>query len=423
MTTTAYRTCHLCEATCGLELHLDGGEITLVRGDRDDVFSRRLPLPEGHRAQAPRRRPRPPAHAADPRAATTWREVDVGRSVRGDRPSASARSATRTATTRSRSTSATRTRTTSARCSTTGVLLQALGSRNVYSASTVDQMPKQVSAGLMFGAALSVPVPDIDRTDYLLMLGANPFASNGSLWTAPDLPGRLRGAARARRQVRRRRPAPERRPPRRPTSTSRSGPAPTRCSCSRSCTCCSPRTSSISARSPPHVDGVDDVRRGSRASSRPSASRMRTGVDAGARSGASRASSRPRRRPRSTGASARARRSSARSRPGSSTCCNVLTGNLDRPGGAMFAKPAAGGANTGGTPGAGRGVRFGRRALARARAARVLRRAAGRLPRRGDRDAGRRSGPRARHDRRQPGALDARLATGSTARSPRSSSW
>jgi anaerobic selenocysteine-containing dehydrogenase len=77
------------------------------------------------------------------------------------------------------------------------VLLQSAGTANVYSASTVDQMPKQVSAGLMFGAALTIPVPDVDHTDYLLVLGANPFASNGSLMTAPDLPGRLR-ALRAR---------------------------------------------------------------------------------------------------------------------------------------------------------------------------------------------------------------------------------
>ncbi|MFM8304579.1 MAG: molybdopterin dinucleotide binding domain-containing protein, partial [Actinomycetota bacterium] len=70
-------------------------------------------------------------------------------------------------------------------------LLQALGTTNVFTASTVDQMPKQVSAGLMFGAPLSIPVPDVDRTDYLLVLGANPYASNGSLCTAPDLPGRL----------------------------------------------------------------------------------------------------------------------------------------------------------------------------------------------------------------------------------------
>ncbi len=77
------------------------------------------------------------------------------------------------------------------------VLAQALGTTKVFSASTVDQMPKQVAAGLMFGALLTIPVPDVDRTDHLLMLGANPYASNGSLFTAPDLPGRLK-ALRAR---------------------------------------------------------------------------------------------------------------------------------------------------------------------------------------------------------------------------------
>src|SRR4051794_34022611 len=70
--------------------------------------------------------------------------------------------------------------------------LKALGSKNIYSASAVDQMPKQLSAGLMFGTMLSVPIPDIDHTDHMLMLGANPLASNGSLFTAPDMRGRLR---------------------------------------------------------------------------------------------------------------------------------------------------------------------------------------------------------------------------------------
>ena len=77
------------------------------------------------------------------------------------------------------------------------VLNQSLGTKNVFSASTVDQMPKQVSAGLMFGAALSVPVADVDRMDYLVIMGANPYASNGSLMTAPDLPGRLEALRRA----------------------------------------------------------------------------------------------------------------------------------------------------------------------------------------------------------------------------------
>jgi anaerobic selenocysteine-containing dehydrogenase len=71
------------------------------------------------------------------------------------------------------------------------VLLKMLGTKNIFTAATVDQMPKHVSSGLMFGHPDLIPVPDIDRTAYLLMLGANPYESNGSLATAPDWPGRL----------------------------------------------------------------------------------------------------------------------------------------------------------------------------------------------------------------------------------------
>ena len=67
----------------------------------------------------------------------------------------------------------------------------------MFSASSVDQLPKQLAVGLMFGTSLSVPIPDVDRTDHMLILGANPLASNGSLMTAPDMRGRLR-AIRAR---------------------------------------------------------------------------------------------------------------------------------------------------------------------------------------------------------------------------------
>jgi anaerobic selenocysteine-containing dehydrogenase len=71
------------------------------------------------------------------------------------------------------------------------IFLKMLRTRSIFSASTVDQMPKHVSSGLMFGHPDLIPVPDIDRTDYLLMLGANPYESNGSLATAPDWPGRM----------------------------------------------------------------------------------------------------------------------------------------------------------------------------------------------------------------------------------------
>lgn len=70
-------------------------------------------------------------------------------------------------------------------------LLKALGSRNVFSASTVDQRPKELACAWLYGAGLTVAVPDIDRTDLLVVLGANPYASNGSLATAPDWPGRI----------------------------------------------------------------------------------------------------------------------------------------------------------------------------------------------------------------------------------------
>ncbi|MBI2705610.1 MAG: molybdopterin-dependent oxidoreductase [Actinobacteria bacterium] len=71
-------------------------------------------------------------------------------------------------------------------------VLRAAATKNIYSASTVDQMPKHVSSGLLFGSPDAIPVPDLDRTDHLLMLGANPWESNGSLCTAPDFPGRVK---------------------------------------------------------------------------------------------------------------------------------------------------------------------------------------------------------------------------------------
>jgi len=70
-------------------------------------------------------------------------------------------------------------------------LIKSLRTRQVFSASTVDQMPKQVACGYVFGHPFMIPVPDVDRSDHLLILGANPVESNGSLASAPDWPGKL----------------------------------------------------------------------------------------------------------------------------------------------------------------------------------------------------------------------------------------
>ncbi len=70
-------------------------------------------------------------------------------------------------------------------------LLRSLGSRSRYSATSVDQLPQMLASLLMFGHQLLLPIPDLDRTDFLLILGANPLASNGSLMTAPGVEKRL----------------------------------------------------------------------------------------------------------------------------------------------------------------------------------------------------------------------------------------
>lgn len=185
-----YRTCPFCEATCGLEVTVYGDRVLAVRGDERDPFSRGFLCPKSQGLKQlhedPDRLTRPLVRRDGELVETSWAEafaaVDEGLSrvlAEGDRDAVAVYIGNPAA-------------------HSLGPMvygpafLKALGSKNIYSASTVDQMPKQVAAGLMFGAGLSVPVPDVDRTDHLLILGANPLVSNGSLLTAPDMRGRIR---------------------------------------------------------------------------------------------------------------------------------------------------------------------------------------------------------------------------------------
>jgi len=194
-TRTHHRICPLCEACCGLEVQVGDGRVLGIRGAEDDVFSKGYLCPKGvalkdlhedpdrlrtplvrrdgvlreagwDEAFAEVERRLPPLLAAHGRDAVALavgnpaaHKMDLLLYVRH--------------------------------------LAKALGTRNMFSASTLDQMPKQLSAGLMFGHWLSIPVPDIERTDWLLVIGANPMVSNGSLWTVPDFRGKAK-ALRAR---------------------------------------------------------------------------------------------------------------------------------------------------------------------------------------------------------------------------------
>jgi anaerobic selenocysteine-containing dehydrogenase len=188
-TRTAYRTCPLCEATCGLELTIVDDRITRVRGDAEDVFSHGYVCPKGaafgQLEHDPDRLRQPLVRVDGELRPASWQEAFA---VVADRlpPIVAAHGADAVAVYLGNPNVHNLSGGLYAR-----PFLKALRSRNVASASTVDQMPKHVSSGLLFGDPLAIPVPDLDHTDLLVMLGANPRMSNGSLMTAPDLPGRL----------------------------------------------------------------------------------------------------------------------------------------------------------------------------------------------------------------------------------------
>ena len=194
-TTTHFRSCPLCEAACGLEITMRGDEVARIRGDRDNPFSRGFICPKGSTLKQlhedPDRLRAPLVRRGDDPATATWEEVGWDEAF-----AEVARGLGAVIDAHGRSSMALYFGNPSAH-TLAGVLYnrtiaKALGSTNVFSASTVDQMPKHVSSGLLFGGPLLIPVPDLDRTDHLIMLGANPWESNGSLCTAPDFPGRVK---------------------------------------------------------------------------------------------------------------------------------------------------------------------------------------------------------------------------------------
>jgi anaerobic selenocysteine-containing dehydrogenase len=185
------RTCPLCEAMCGLEIHVDGGKVTKIRGNRDDVWSRGHLCPKGVSLGAVHHDPdriRSPLIKVD----GAWQEVSWDAAFRRctelltpviekygigavtaytGNPLAHSFSLARYA----------------------GVLMGMSGMPVTYSPGTVDQWPKNLSSHLMYGLWWNFPVPDIERTDLMVIMGANPAASQGSLLAAPDVMGLING--------------------------------------------------------------------------------------------------------------------------------------------------------------------------------------------------------------------------------------
>ncbi|MEU0201305.1 MULTISPECIES: molybdopterin oxidoreductase family protein [unclassified Streptomyces] len=190
MSRTALRICPLCEATCGLSLTIEGTRVTHARGDRDDVFSRGFICPKGASFGAldsdPDRLRTPLVRRDGELREATWEEA-FDAVAAGIRPVVERYGPNAVGVVLGNPNVHTL-----AGALYPPVLLAGLGTRSVFTASTVDQMPKHVSSGLLYGDANAIPVPDLDRTDHLLLIGANPLESNGSLCTAPDFPGKLK---------------------------------------------------------------------------------------------------------------------------------------------------------------------------------------------------------------------------------------
>lgn len=188
---THLRTCPLCEAMCGLEIRVEDGSVTGIRGNRDDVWSRGHLCPKGTSLAALHDDPdriRQPMIKVDGQ----WREVSWDAAFRRctelltpviDKYGIGAVTAY-TGNPLAHSFSLAR---------YAGVLMGMSGMPVTYSPGTVDQWPKNLSSHLMYGLWWNFPVPDIERTDLLVIMGANPAASQGSLLAAPDVMGLIDG--------------------------------------------------------------------------------------------------------------------------------------------------------------------------------------------------------------------------------------
>lgn len=192
---TALRICPLCEATCGLTLTIEGTRVTKARGDRDDVFSKGFICPKGTSLGAadgdPDRLRTPLVRRDGELREATWQEA-FDAVAAGLRPVVEAHGPNAVGLVFGNPNVHT----------VVGglyppLLVGGLGTRSMFSASTVDQMPKHVSSGLLFGDANAIPVPDLDRTDHLLLLGANPWSPTAVCAPRPTSPASSRRSRRA----------------------------------------------------------------------------------------------------------------------------------------------------------------------------------------------------------------------------------
>ena len=187
---THYRNCNICEAMCGLEIKYQDKEIISIKGDQKDPFSKGYNCPKAMALEdfyTDKDRLKTPIR----RTATGWEDIsweqaftEITEKLKGIQKE------------HGKNALAVYLGNPNAHSLGNAMLLKpfmkSLGTINRYSSASTDQMPHHVASNFMFGAGMLIPVPDIDRTDFMLIIGANPVVSNGSMMTAPNVIGRMK---------------------------------------------------------------------------------------------------------------------------------------------------------------------------------------------------------------------------------------
>jgi anaerobic selenocysteine-containing dehydrogenase len=189
MPKTVHRQCTLCEAHCGIDVEVDGDRVLRITGDTEDPISRGYICPKAAALADLYTDPDRLRHPVR-RTGSEWEEIGWDEAL--DMAADGLR-----AVQRRHGNDAVATYFGNPSAHTMAILSglplrHVLATRNHYSATSSDQLPQHLTSAEMFGNLAMFPIPDIDRTDFMLVLGANPSVSNGSLMTAPGARHRLR---------------------------------------------------------------------------------------------------------------------------------------------------------------------------------------------------------------------------------------
>ena len=187
--TIKYRTCNLCEALCGLAIEVENNQILSIKGDQEDVLSKGHLCPKAYALKDVHEDPDRLKHPLR-KVNGEWQQISWEEAI----SYTAQRLAEVQAAHGVNSVGVYQGNPSVHNLGTTlysPSFIRSLKTLNRFSATSVDQLPQQLAADAMFGHSNLIPIPDLQRTHFWLIFGANPLVSNGSLMTAPGIAKRL----------------------------------------------------------------------------------------------------------------------------------------------------------------------------------------------------------------------------------------